>query len=105
MPVEHRCNICFDYKEKSSSGLEEDFSCMSRFSKIHFVLNYLLWYTSPHMPEIIADFHIKPSEILLLLAGVSLLISLPLLSSGDTMFWTLSRVLYGMGVVLFFFDR
>ncbi len=57
------------------------------------------------MAEIIADFHIKPSEILLLLAGVSLLVSLPYLADGSTTFWTLARVLYGMGVILFFVDR
>ncbi|MDD5050767.1 MAG: hypothetical protein PHV93_03440 [Candidatus Pacebacteria bacterium] len=57
------------------------------------------------MAEIIADFHIKSSEILLLLAGVSLLISLPYLAEGSSTFWTLARILYGMGVVLFFVDR
>lgn len=52
-----------------------------------------------------SELSIKPSEILLFLAGIFLFASLPFLSSGRTDLWYIARALYGVGILLYILDK
>ena len=52
-----------------------------------------------------AHIKVKPSEFFLLFAGIIILASLPLLMVENVTLWNLSKVLYGIGVVLYLIDR
>lgn len=48
---------------------------------------------------------LKPSWIILFLSGALILIGLPFVASGSFIFGVGAKVLYGLGVLLFVFDK
>jgi len=53
----------------------------------------------------LSNLPVKVSEILLAVSALTILLSLPFLSSGVLDIWVLGKIFYALGAVFFVFDK
>lgn len=53
-----------------------------------------------------SDFdHVRPSYVLFVVAGIIIIIGVPTFWTENFYYWAFPRLIYGVGVLLFWFDK